>query len=469
MPVFITLILTALLVTAVTSCGSPVETLTQDESVRPEEAREKTTSVQCDLSAESLEIDSINGKDLQFLTEMSNLTDLSVDLNKDTADGLRYIGRCTRLQRLKLEVSEPDAAALQELGKLKHLKYLEYSGDGPLEFIRNLSELEELRARPKFESDLKAIAHAKSLKSVNFYSTIFDPAALMHLGSLPVLEKIYLDHAAENETFGPDWSGNWAKGLAGLKSLRSLRELDVSNDYLDSAAIREIGKCTGLRKLRMPGAQLNNRNVASLRNLKQLLALDITGTHLGDNGIRTLVGVLPNLSGLALGETKVITDRGVRYLELLPKLRVLSLGHSWSVSDGGLVGLVNCRHLEQLNLYGSDVRGTDLSALRKLPKLRKLRAGRIKNETLGGMAGSETLQIFETWAILNDEGVKALNTLPNLVSLTYERNECSQSGLRLLTELQLRLEERRSAISEAPKSEEENYIDSVFDSTYDSS
>jgi hypothetical protein len=90
----------------------------------------------------------------------------------------------------------------------------------------------------------------------------------------------------------------------------------------------------------------------------------------GDAELSSLAPLGNNISILNLAGTKV-TDTGLSAIAQMPNLRELRLERT-AITDAGLKHLVKLRHLEYLNLYGTPVTDAALETLKDLPALRHL-------------------------------------------------------------------------------------------------
>lgn len=125
------------------------------------------------------------------------------------------------------------------------------------------------------------------------------------------------------------------------------------------------------------------------------LSVHATGAldRIDDEALKALEGVAPQVLWLDLAGTRV-TDDGVRSLEACAHLTRLRLNRT-AVGDAGLARLASLAHLESLNLYGTRVTDDGLAAL-------------------GGLTGLRRLYVWQTG--VTPSGAAALQTrLPRLV------------------------------------------------------
>jgi hypothetical protein len=115
------------------------------------------------------------------------------------------------------------------------------------------------------------------------------------------------------------------KGFAALKDLPNLRKLTLGKSALSAGSVGAIGECKELRVLYLPGSGLTDAELAGLKGLTRLEALDLSDNpQVTDKGMATVKG-FERLQYLALGKTG-ITDKGVTELKGLDGLRTLHVG-----------------------------------------------------------------------------------------------------------------------------------------------
>lgn len=111
--------------------------------------------------------------------------------------------------------------------------------------------------------------------------------------------------------------------------------------YVSPVGARVIGSVgDSLNSLVLRGCRsVTNAHMAELRGLRRLAILDVSGTSVGDNGVRELCAVLPQLEALSCASTG-ITDTSCTHLRRLSKLVRLDLSMT-KVSDAGIEALCN--------------------------------------------------------------------------------------------------------------------------------
>src|SRR5207244_2801559 len=151
-----------------------------------------------------------------------------------------------------------------------------------------------------------------------------------------------------------------------------------------------------------------------------------------------------NLEELRVGGNKV-TGVGLRWLRVLPNLRVLDLNGAqkrnsgtWSVSltDLDVEMLGGFKQLQDLNLAGAKITDAALAGVSKLTHLRALDLSRTQVSgkgigNLGGLAGLERLSLWQTRTIRDDAGA-ALASMPGLQVLDLSETRIGDATLAAL-------------------------------------
>jgi len=127
----------------------------------------------------------------------------------------------------------------------------------------------------------------------------------------------------------------------------------------------------------------------------------ITHLHLGDSkgltdeGVRYLAA-MPQLQELTLGGwNSPITDRGLEALRHLGELRSFQMCWTQGISDIGAANLAFCDRLESVNLLGTPTGDGVVRALAAKRHLRRLKTGRYVTDS--GLRFLHQFPIFKTW------------------------------------------------------------------------
>lgn len=289
--------------------------------------------------------DAITDDGLANLSKLTKMRHLSVYSKKVTQDGFRHLAALTELV---------DFAADTDLGDiaLKHMQGMNK--------LRELSIGSTKAGKGLTNDGLASLKHHPALRKLRIThpgefimrEPQFGAEGLAHLSALKELESLTL--------YGcPTLDG---KGLAGIKDLQKLRELEViaSRQQLTAAATAYLTGLNGLRKLHLDNvADEALLNVAKLPNLEEL---NLVSTTVTDKGLAHLGG-MKSLTALNLGYTRT-TDEGLAHLKGLTSLRKLYLFNT-QVTDTGLTHLEGLKNLKEISLSGSKVTKSGVEKLRK--------------------------------------------------------------------------------------------------------
>lgn len=149
----------------------------------------------------------------------------------------------------------------------------------------------------------------------------------------------------------------------------------------------------------------------------------------GTNDLLKRLSEVPEVELLKLELTDV-TDKGMRYVAALPKLKSLTVyGGYWSVGNRGLAQLRRLANLKHLELINTRVTDDGLVVLKDVPRLQSLvlfhEAWRGRTFTdagvahLKGLTNLQTLELIGGW--ISDEAARELQrALPNC-KITWTR------------------------------------------------
>jgi hypothetical protein len=251
-----------------------------------------------------------------------------------TDAGLASLAKLTKLRRLSIYSAKVTQKGFRHLAGLTALEELSTGtelGDVALKHMRGMKKLRELSVgstkagKGLTDAGLAALENHPALRKLRIThpgafimaEPQFSAKGLAHLAALKELESLTLYGS-------PALDG---EGLAGVKELQKLRELEVlaSREQLTAASTAHLSDLRGLRRLRLDNvAEDALRNVAKIPHLEEL---DLLSTTVGDKGVAHLAG-MRSLTSLNLGYTRV-TDDGLAHLKQLPglpNLKALSLG-----------------------------------------------------------------------------------------------------------------------------------------------
>ena len=202
-------------------------------------------------------------------------------------------------------------------------------------------------------------------------------------------------------------------GLEQLGALANLTGLGLNDTLVTNRGLKQLQRQTNLSRLGLERTAIGNSGLASLQKLTKL-----TNLHLNDNRWVTGDGLfylkdLTNLKELHLAGSQV-DDQGMKHLKHLTGLQFLGIDRT-RVTDSGLVDLKELSGLTNLDLRETAVTDAGLKQLQSMTQLRKL----LLNNN-GGIKG---------------DGLKYLNTLPNLKELHLAGSQVDDRGLENINDL----------------------------------
>lgn len=180
-----------------------------------------------------------------------------------------------------------------------------------------------------------------------------------------------------------------------------LFSIDEMGDEHTTASARDWDTVIDLMEAnRIPGldadGQMTDDALERISRLDHVTSLKLGGsTQLTDEGLLHLAR-MPQLQHLDLsGWEMQITDRGLEALRQLTGLRTFQMCWPQRVSDAGVANLKYCDHLESVDLLGTPTSDGAINALTGMPKLRRLKTGRLVTDA--GLLRLHEFPVFKTW------------------------------------------------------------------------
>ena len=162
------------------------------------------------------------------------------------------------------------------------------------------------------------------------------------------------------------------------------------------------------------------------------------------------------VTSLDLGDSRRVTDEGLRHLAKMPRLEVLNLTgcditnqalavvrdlpalrefyllHHHGISDAGLSNLAACEQLERVDLLGSSAGDGAIRALAGKTRLRHFKSGNLLTDS--GLALLREIPVFRAWRGGAPEmSLMSFDAQPNYLLV---RGSISERGLRSLAQLE---------------------------------
>ena len=327
----------------------------------------KTVGKLVNLAVLDLMSTKITGAGLAQLKDLKQLKTLMLDHTAVAEADLAHLAPLESLESLRVyDVKENLAdVAAEHLGRLKSLR--EVSGnlqitDQGVASLATLPYFEQLSLSGDGITDACAgdLAKMKSLKKLWFQHCPVTDVLLQQIAGLPNLEQLLLHDTRVT-----------GDGFYGLREAALLSKLwvDFGGQQLADRPrphLREIGKLSQLKELRIDGGSLASGDLKDLAELVNLERLDVASIPVDDEGASALAS-LKGLKSLEIPHG-VFADAGAERLSRLPRLE--SLGIEGRFTDSGLIYLARLDALQRLWLVSADISdGGFQELLRRLPNL----------------------------------------------------------------------------------------------------
>jgi Leucine-rich repeat (LRR) protein len=301
-----------------------------------------------------------SAKNLAIIGELWSLQDLVLKCSKDGISDLSPLANLKHLERLVIghemapeiaALPKVDIASLAHLANLKKL-YLWNLNVHALTPLNSLRQLEELDIKNSPVSEISALAKLTNLRDlVLVYTNVSDISAI---GGLTNLRRFaYKAEADDLPSNNP--SRARVSDISSLANLTKLESLTLERARCnDLAPIRNLAK---LKLLNVDGTPISD--LSKIATCKNLTDLGIEGTQVKD------LSSLSELKQLEILDMRGVPAKDVSVLLGLAKLQSLSI-------DGtpeAMPIIARLKSLDSLELGVTQVKVSDLDALKNLPKL----------------------------------------------------------------------------------------------------
>jgi internalin A len=242
------------------------------------------------------------------------------------------------------------------------------------------------------DADMAKVAQFRHLRKLDLSHTKITDSGLEHLKSLENVTDLncyYAEYITED-------------GIAHLRNWKRLERLNLRGTRVTSKVFDSLAKLTSLRWLDIGFTQIEDEGFEQLSALSKIERLAIGGNRLSGAAL-PLLKLLPSLVDLDVGGIQRVdsglwglplTDENLARIAELKQLRSLSLAGA-TLADRGvdrpghpeaersefrdLSKLAELENLERLDLSRLPVTEETLRPLARLPKLREVRLGLVKN------------------------------------------------------------------------------------------
>ena len=216
---------------------------------------------------------------------------------------------------------------------------------------------------------------------------------------------------------------DWDEVIA-LMQGQQLSGLDAHGEATD-AQLERLSRLEHITSLDLEGSRrISDRGLRFLARLPRLRHLDLTACPITDRGLEVLRD-LQALESVVLRRTR-ITDAGAAHLAACENLRAVSL-RGTATGDGALRALAGKRRLSDLE-SGNAVTDAGLALLHHLPVFKRWHGGAAAMNLVGAKARPNHLLLRGSFS---DTGLAQLVGLDGLFALDLDSNELAVTGAGL--------------------------------------
>jgi Leucine-rich repeat (LRR) protein len=298
---------------------------------------------------------------LRPLADQIQRLDLSLTYVSDR--GLEFLGSFTRLEELNLFAAEfITDAGLANFRDNQRLVRLNVRGtditDVSMEYIGTMTSLRSLDVSFTQVNDtgFDHLAPLSQLEDLSAGGNKITGAGLQVLRLLPKLKSLDL-RGVQRRNAGDCWSASVTDGdLELIGSLVGLETLKLGRGTGLSPGPRSEGDRSGNSESECRitgGIKVTDRGLRQLTRLKSLRSLDVSGSHVTQEGLGVLSSIA-HLEYLSLWGCTEIGDLSAPHLAALVSLRELDLTDT-VISDKGLDELAKAPALRRLHVSGTRV------------------------------------------------------------------------------------------------------------------
>ena len=272
----------------------------------------------------------VSNAGLARLSELKNLTSLTLASTDLASENLSAIGSIPSLNELLLSSTKTDDAVVAKLTAIPHLKTLDLSGTLITQAagisLSQMLELSTLKLSSTAANDqLVVMLHNLPLQELRLEKTQISGAAIPEILKIKTLEYLSVDF---NNIPGIAWKG---------ASRANLKTLTVGETPFGLEGFQAIKGMDSLEHLNVYGAGLVEHKAADVfGSFPKLRILNAGSNAVTDAGMVEFFKGLKNLEELHLGSNRAISDRGLAALVGLKKLRLLDVSNTNCGQAGAL-------------------------------------------------------------------------------------------------------------------------------------
>ena len=311
----------------------------------------------------------ITVKTLEVFATLPELTQLDIrrDLKLENAD-LAVVAAMPKLEELHAYYNSFTNSGANKISKSTTLKIVDLRGcqdisDSAAKYLARMATLEEAYFRFGISNDgVENLAAAPALKFVELQDCLIDGTCAASLAKFPALTGLRVFRSK-----GFDDAG--AKGIADLKLERlELRDLNVTNEGLlalkGMTTLREVE----ISELPIDSAALNE----ICASWKDLTSLNFFSVPVSDEVVATIAANMPNLKTLTLrAAVGKLTDSTIDQVLKMQNLETLDLRDNADFSIDSMMRLAQLKNLRKIYVKGTAMGDSSEAVKAKLAEFKK--------------------------------------------------------------------------------------------------
>lgn len=203
----------------------------------------------------------------------------------------------------------------------------------------------------------------------------------------------------------------------------------TDDDTLKNMVERDLNQ----KRFSIGGLGITDKGLPVLAKLKYLNALDLSGSSVTGQGLRSISNL--NLGFLTLDECGALTDSDMSAVAAFKNLAGLSMRNCPGINDGAINRLTSLQALNSLDLSHTAITDKTASILGKFPHLDTFIAFDTKLDDAAAKQLSKVATLRRVYlgrTKVTDEGVAALSRLPQLTRLSLGGTAISDRAIKSL-------------------------------------
>jgi len=256
----------------------------------------------------------------------------------------------------------------------------------------------------------------------------------------PKLRALALEGARVGSRHGEYWvstsrDSHLDKVVDEMLKLDTVVNVNFQFNQSDPGPISKLGRLKKLKELDLSGTKVTDEQLKTLGSLDSLEKLKLRNTQITGSGFASF-SILDTLKDLDLSETK-ISDSELEFLAKFSKVKRLNLSNT-KISGTGFKHLEGLNQIENLDLTGIPISEAGAKELKNLKSVQSINLAEtpITNDGLAGLTGFEDLRTLHLWKTkISDSGLKHIQGITTLQNLSINLPGITDEGLAYLTKL----------------------------------